>query len=193
MNLFINYVSYPASAEQLKNKIELDGITDMQLLDDYFFVNWTISPEAKEGDLVLFYHTKSALERIKKVEEEAKQDKKLYKQLKKHIDLSYEYFEKFGESIFAIGTVSSDPEVEENAFEFETHFKERCFANINTVNLFENPIKAEEVKDFFDVKNHASKEAVEKEVAKKLFTFICDKNTLSFYYLNYIDLYKNEN
>ena len=40
MNLFLNFVSYPTSAEQLNNKIEYDHMTDMQLLDDGGFVNW---------------------------------------------------------------------------------------------------------------------------------------------------------
>ena len=193
MNLFINYVSYPASAKQLKNKIEFDDMTDMQLLNEGGFVNWTISPEAKEGDLVLFYHTQSALERIKKVEAEAKQDEQLYEKLKPHIDLSYEYFENFGVSIFAIGKVGSDPEVDENAFDFETHFKERCFAEIDSVYVFKNPIKAEQVKGFFEVKNQSSKVAIDREVAKKLLAYICENNTLSFNYINHIDRFEKDN
>ncbi|MBQ4542134.1 MAG: hypothetical protein IJA23_04720 [Clostridia bacterium] len=187
MNLFLNFVSYPANAEQLKNKIEFDDMTDMQLLNDSGFVNWTISPNAKEGDLVLFYHTESALENIKKIEEEAKQDEKLYKKLKSHIDLSYDYFDKFGASIFAIGSVGSTPEFDENAFKFETHFKERCFADIDSVYVLKNPIKAEQVKDYINIKNQSSKDAIEREVAKKLLSLIAENNVLSFELMNQLD------
>lgn len=189
MNLFLNFVSYPTSAEQLNNKIEYDHMTDMQLLDDGGFVNWTISPKAKDGDLILFYHTDSALTRIKKVEADAKKAKILYDKLKPHIDLSYGYFKKFGASIFAIGIVYGNPEVDKEAFGFETHFKERCFANISDINMLNFPIKKENIEMYLDLKKHISKKPIDKSVAKNLLLLIADKNDLSFKLNNQIDLF----
>lgn len=192
MNAFINYVSFPYSAKQLKNKIDDDDMTDMENLVKFKYHNWTISPIAKEGDLVIFFHTRNVLNRIKNIEQEVIQNEDIYKDLKNHIDLSYEYFEKYGSSIFAVGIVASEPEVDNNAFDYKTHFKERCFSDIDNVQVLDKPIKTNQFLSFFNLKTQKSQEPIAKDIFKKLIKIIKETNTLSKEIIEKFDLFEKE-
>ena len=191
MNLFINYVSFPMTAEQLKNKISFDGQTDMQLLVERGYCEWTVSPKAKKGDLVVFYHTNGVLERIKNIEKEARENEKLFEELKGYIELSYDYFEKYGSSLFAIGVIGDDPENDEDAFDFETHFKSRCFAEIEDCCVLKNPIKTNQLKGLIDLKSQASKEPINIDSARELISMIYKNENLTEGVKNAIDLFMN--
>lgn len=186
MNGFINYVSFPKTAKELKNKINEEKKTDIDLIVKGVF-EWTISPKAKEGDIVLFYHTSSALNNLKKVDEGVKKDSKLYNFLKPHIEQSYKYFENFGKSIFAIGIVGYDPELDKDAFDYETHFRERYFTDIKSSQVLKNPLKLEQFSKYLDVFKQSSREPIEKENLIQILNIIKENNTLSFDLQNQID------
>lgn len=186
MNGFINYVSFPKTAEELKNKINEEDKTDIDLIVDGVF-EWTVSPKAKEGDIVLFYHTASALNNLKKVEIEAKKDAKIYKLLEPHIEQSYQYFENFGKSIFAIGIVGYDPELDKDAFDYKTHFRERYFTDIKSPQVLKNPLKIEQFSKYLDVFKQSSREPIENESLIHILNLIKENDTLSFDLQNQID------
>lgn len=186
MNGFINYVSFPKTAEELKNKIDEEKITDIDLIVKGSF-EWTISPKAKKGDIVLFYHTSSALSNLKLVDEESKKSTNLYKLLKPHIEQSYQYFENFGKSIFAIGIVGYDPEFDKDAFNYKTHFRERYFTDIRSPQILKNPLKIEQLSKYLDVFKQSSKEPIENEKLIQILNVIKENNTLSFDLQNQID------
>lgn len=186
MNGFINYVSFPKTAKELKNKINEEEKTDIDLIVDGFFA-WTVSPKAKEGDIVLFYHTASALNNLKKVDEEAKKNDKLYKILKPHIEQSYQYFEVFGKSVFAIGIVDYDPELDKDAFDYKTHFRERYFTSIRFSQVLKNPLKIEQFSKYLDIFKQSSREPIEKESLIQILNMVKENNTFSFDLQNQID------
>lgn len=190
MNGFINYVSFPRSARELKNKLDDDGMTDIKLIFDGFF-EWTVSPVAKKGDLVLFYHTASALNNIKKVEEEAKKEDEIYDYLKYDIKEAYEYYDKFGKAIFAIGVVGSDPEFDEDAFDYTTHFKERCFAPIRNSQILECPVNIEKFSKFLDIYKQTSKTPIDRQSLIEVLKIIKETNSLSDELLSAINNYIN--
>lgn len=188
MNGFINYVSFPKSAEELKNKLDEEGMTDVKLFFDGYF-EWTISPMAKQSDFVLFYHTATALKNINKVEEEAKKDEEVYDYLKYEIEDAYQHYNKFGKSIFAIGLVGSDPEIDEDAFEYETHFKERCFARINHAQVLDKPVNIEKFSKVLDIYKQTSKTPIDRHALVNILNLIQENNSLSNELLEAIDIF----
>lgn len=192
MNGFINYVSFPKNAEELKNRLDEEGMTDIKLIFDGCF-DWTVSPAAKKGDLVLFYHTAKALNNIKRVEEDAKKDDNLYDYLKYEIEDAYKHYNDFGKTIFAIGVVGSDPELDEDAFDYETHYRERCFAVIEHPQVLSHPVSIEKFSKFLDIYKQTSKTPIEANALVNLLKLIKEENPLSKELLKVVDKFLKEN
>lgn len=192
MNGFINYVSFPKNAEELKNKLDEEGMTDIKLIFDGCF-EWTISPMAKRGDLVLFYHTATALNNIKRVEEGAKKDNELYDYLKYEIEDAYKHYNDFGKAVFAIGLVGSAPELDEDAFDYETHYKERCFAVIKYPQILSHPVRVDKFSKFLDIFKQKSKDPIETHALVNLLKLIKEENSLSKELLKVVDKFLKEN
>lgn len=190
MNGYINYVSYPKTAKELKNKIDEEKMTDMDLIVNGCF-EWTVSPKAQKGDLILFYHTASAFNNIKQVDEEAKKDTVLYEILKPHIRQSYQYFEDFGKSIFAIGIVGDQPTLDREAFDYKTHFRDRYFAEILSTQILKEPLKVEAFSKYIDIFKQSSREKIDNKCLIQVLNLIKENNILSSDLQNQIDKLSN--
>lgn len=154
VSAFINNVSFPQTIEQLLDVINIKGCYDIEHLmyeaEEDGWVCWTSSRNSIIGDVVLFFHAKSAIQKIKRLENIVKTlDSDIY-----DIELLLEWLERakelyllYGAKIFAIGRISSRPEREDD-LEFDKYWGSRIYANVEDLYILENPIGFDEFNSF---------------------------------------------
>ena len=155
VNAHINNISFPKSIEQLENFIYEHGcynVEDVIAEASDGYTTWTVPRSSVVGDIVLYYHAKTAIQWIRKLEpatrvlDEAIYDKAL---LLEWLNRARELYELYGGKIFAIGRVSSRPEREDEGNPY--HWSGRVFADIKDLFLLETPIDISEFNSFIFV------------------------------------------
>ena len=160
VNAHINNISFPKTIEQLEDFIYEHGCYNVEDIineatDGY--VTWTVPRSSAVGDIVLYFHAKTAIQWIRKLETVTKaldeniHDKAL---LFEWLNRARALYELYGGKIFAIGRVSSRPEklYEENVY----HWSGRIYADIKDLYLLENPIDISELKSFILVSRQSA-------------------------------------
>ena len=152
VNAHINNISFPKTINQLEDFIYEHGCYNVEDIinestDGYTI--WTVPRSSVVGDIVLYFHAKTAIQWIRKLETATKaldeniHDKAL---LFEWLNRARALYELYGGKIFAIGRVSSRPEklYEENVY----HWSGRIYADIKDLYLLENPIDISEFNSF---------------------------------------------
>ena len=147
-------VSFPATLEALYRMLDKHGSyeTDMDSLlyenDEISEIWWTAAKWLVKGDILFFYHTKSALQRIKsllkKVDKQHNPD--IWNILKEAEEAAIMY----GGTIFGYGIVQSLPENRSSEPELH-HFKGRIFAPIDYIHIFEKPLNTANFTKFISI------------------------------------------
>lgn len=161
VNAHINNISFPKTIEQLESFIYEHGCYNVEdvineATDGYTI--WTVPRSSVVGDVVLYFHAKTAIQWIRKLEtitktiDESKHDKNL---LIKWLDRARELYSLYGGKIFAIGRVSSRPE-KENEIDFEHHWSGRIYADVKDLHLLETPIDISEFNSFILVSRQSA-------------------------------------
>ena len=161
VNAHINNISFPKTIEQLESFIYEHGCYNVEdvineATDGYTV--WTVPRSSVVGDVVLYFHAKTAIQWIRKLETATKiLDSEIHDK-----DLLFEWLQRarklysmYGGKIFAIGRVGSRPEREED-LTFEHHWSGRIYADIKDLYLLETPIDISEFNSFILVSRQSS-------------------------------------
>jgi hypothetical protein len=156
VNAFINNVSFPQTVEQFEDVVHIKGCYDIEHLlieaEEDGEVCWTSPRNSVIGDVVLYFHAKSAIQKIKKIERDInKLDSSVDEDYKAYllwwIDRAKDLYSLFGAKIFAIGRISGRPEREDD-LEFEQYWGSRIYADVSDLYILDNPIDFEEFNSF---------------------------------------------
>ena len=155
VNSFINNVSFPQTLEQFISVIEDKGCYDIQTLmfeaeEENGWVCWTSPRNCVIGDVVLFFHAKSAIKKIKRLENIVKKlDPNEYNidYLLDWLDDAKELYSMYGAKIFAMGRISSRPERDDDEY-FDKYWGSRIYAKVEDLHILDNPIDFEEFNSF---------------------------------------------
>ena len=140
VNAHINNISFPTTIAELETFVYENGRYSIEEVAIYGAGSWTVPRNAKKGDIVLFYHAKTAISRItalitkvKALPDSAKHDKEL---LLSWLDRARRLFAIYGGKIFAIGKILGIPKTEVLGEEEIYHWHGRIYADVGeTVNL----------------------------------------------------------
>ncbi len=152
VNAHINNISFPKTIEQLEDFIFEHGCYNVEdILNESTdsYVTWTVPRSSVVGDIVLFFHAKTAIQWIRKLETATKalnpqlHDKAL---LQEWLQRARELYSLYGGKIFAIGRVSSRPEREADINPY--HWSSRIYADVKDLYLLEKPIDISEFNSF---------------------------------------------
>ena len=155
-NAFINNVSFPQTVEQFEDVVHIKGCYDIEHLlieaTEDGGVCWTSPRNSVIGDVVLYFHAKSAIQKIKKIERDInKLDSSMDEDYKAYllwwIERAKDLYSLFGAKIFAIGRISGRPEREDD-LEFEQYWGSRIYADVSDLYILDNPIDFEEFNFF---------------------------------------------
>jgi hypothetical protein len=166
----VTSVSFPKTLEDLRKMgkkwlgiVGRDWVTDLDILLHFpsgHTVPWIAPKWLTAGDLLFFYHTKSARGLIKSVLAEA-----LAMKLQSRTDATPYNTEEIGilmtildrvdqlsqiwtGKIFAVGEVSGRPQ---RAFDENKHFKGTIYAPLTSIVVFERPVSSDEFKSFLKI------------------------------------------
>lgn len=187
----INNISFPKSIDELEYYIlehrcyNVEDVLQYNANDDFF---WTVPRSCKIGDIVLFFHAKTAIQWIRKLETKVKSlsdsdnrynKKELVEWLKKARDLYMNY----GGKIFAVGRVASSTYFENEDDKVELHYGSRIYADIDHIVVLENPIDISEFNSFLKISRQSGITMIpfnEFEELKRII-LIKNKNLPSYY------------
>jgi hypothetical protein len=180
VNAHINNISFPKTIEQLEDFIYEHGCYNVEdvineAVDGYTI--WTVPRSSVVGDIVLYFHAKTAIQWIRKLETATRaldptmHDQKL---LVEWLQRARELYSLYGGKIFAIGRIGSRPEKEE--LEFQNHWSGRVYADVKDLYLLETPIDISEFNSFILVSRQSAITPLPSKEFEKLKALIKSKN-----------------
>ena len=109
---FIDNISFPMTLEELGRFADWFNVEEILNVAE---TEWTAPRWAVEGDIVFFFHAKTAIQKITMLETKLKQEKTEYSEedyqwLWKSLQRARELYKSYGGKIFAIGRVSGRTE-----------------------------------------------------------------------------------
>ena len=182
VNAHISNISFPTTIEELENIIYQNERYNVEDVTIYGGGNWTVPRYAKKGDIVLFYHAKTAISRItalitkvKALPNSSKHSKEL---LLSWLDRARRLFGVYGGKVFAISRILGKPETEILDVEEEYHWSGRVFADVgDTVNL-ERPIDISEFNSFIKISRQSGITPLPATEFNRLREIISSKNRI---------------
>ena len=159
---------------------------------------------AVEGDIVFFFHAKTAIQRITKLETEMKKEKEWmkesdwfemfgdalgnYEQVSLDDDIRWqalqrarELYKKYGGKIFAIGRISGRPYYDNQEYDDMYHWSSRVYAPIDRIYVLQQPIDISEFSDFLPISTRGAITPVVGSDFDRLKRIIASKNNTPQY------------
>ena len=189
INSHINNISFPKTIEELEWYIYEHGcynVEDVINECEQGYTIWTVPRNSAIGDIVLYFHAKTAIQWIRKLEtatrnlDGTKHNKLILNDwLKKARDL----YSLYGGKIFAIGRIDNCPELED--YQNPTlHWKSRIYAKVSDLILLKKPIDISEFNSFIMLSRQSAITPLPSNEYQKLKDIIIANNTnLPEYYL----------
>lgn len=184
---FINNFTFPSTLAEFDLYFN-NGLFDIEILLQDEETEWTIPKWAKEGDIVLFMHGRTAIQSIRRVSTELEKKKYTFsaEDYQKRFDMlqrARNLYDEFGGKIMAIGRVGSKPYVVEYTKEENDlfHWKSRFFSDIDSIVILENPIDLSEFKNFISLSTGGAITPVLGYPFKRMKELIASKNKLPKY------------
>jgi hypothetical protein len=139
---------------------------------------WTVPRSSVAGDIVIYFHAKTAIQWIRKLETETR-----YLDAYAHnipliiswLNRARELYDSYGGKIFAIGRIGSRPE-KEDEFAFRHHWSGRIYADVKDLYLLETPIDISEFNSFILVSRQSAITPLPAREFGKLRQLIASKN-----------------
>ena len=135
---YIAVVSFPTSIEELRYFTDSDYYMDMEEIMLGHDVNYTAPKWAAKGDIIFFYHAKSAIVKIRSLKKQAVGQKDEDK-LMEYIDLAEKIYKACGGSIFCVARVGDNPEIIKDDRE-NLHWRGDIYAKVSDYALLKNPV-----------------------------------------------------
>ena len=155
VNAHISNISFPTSIEELEVFVYEHGLYN---LEDILLAAdncWTVPATSKIGDIVLFYHAKTAISRItalittvRSLTDETSHDKAL---LVEWLERARKLFKIYGGKIFAVARVTGSPEYWDDEEDGSYHWRGRIYADVGDIVVLETPIDISEFNEFIKI------------------------------------------
>lgn len=189
VNAHINNISFPKTIAQLETFIYEHGCYNMEDVINEATNNgytvWTVPRTSVVGDIVLYFHAKTAIQWISKMEsatktlDSEKHDKKL---LTEWLQRARKLYSLYGGKIFAIGRIGSRPE-KEDALEFQEHWRGRIYAHVKDLYLLEAPIDISEFNSFIMISRQSAITPLPSKEFEELKLLLKSKNNIPQWFL----------
>lgn len=178
----INNISFPKSLDELRYFAYDVGRFDVEDILHNSETEWTMPKWAMPNDIVFFFHAKTAIDIIRRLEIQVERENpKDRSSLLYHLQRARALYNKCGGKIFAVGRVLHRPFYDDFADNEGLHWKGKIYAAIGNVYVLENPVDISEFSDFIFVSRQSAITAVLGEDFEKLKKLILRKNALPTY------------
>lgn len=190
---FLDNVSFPKNLKELG--YYADRCFDVEVLMQENRVEWTVPKWAVRGDIVLFFHAKTAIQQIRRLETELRENTEIngakQKKLEDALKRARQLYNLYGGKIFAIGKVEEKPfydlhpfmsEEEESRLNIQFRTSRRIFARVDGVQLLARPVDIAEFSDFIFVSRQSAITPVVGNDFEHLKEIIATKNNVPDYF-----------
>lgn len=141
---YIANVSFPTSIEEMEELVNGGYYMSMEALLLFDDTKFTAPKWAAKGDIVFFYHAKSAITKIRHLKSLLKNEKDKYKQtydeIEEYLETAEKIYKKYGGTIFAVGTVCEELEIVKDDPREHLHWKGNIYAPINNITRLDFPV-----------------------------------------------------
>ena len=180
---FIDNISFPMTLEELERFADWFNVEEILNVAE---TEWTAPRWAVEGDIVFFFHAKTAIQKITMLETKLKQEKTEYSEedyqwLWKSLQRARELYKSYGGKIFAIGRISGRTEYDSQEGDEVLHWESRFYAPIDRIFVLQQPIDISEFSDFLVVSTRGAITPVVGSDFDRLKKIICAKNEIPDY------------
>ncbi len=180
----INNISFPTTIDELRHYWSELGGFDVEDIIWEDPTEWTVPKWLIKEDIVFFFHAKTAIQRIRRLETALKNQKDQlqdYEELMDGLQYARELYDKYGGKIYAIGRVWDKPFFYGEERDVQLHWHGNIFAKIGNIWILENPVSIDEFSDFIRVSRQGAITPILGEDFDKLRTVIAQKNILPAY------------
>ena len=202
---FIDNISFPKNLEELEDFADEFDVEQVLRVDE---TEWTAPKWAVEGDIVFFFHAKTAIQWITKLETRIKEERKWrkesgwseiwskmfgdilgnYEEISLDDDIRWqalqrarELYKKYGGKIFAIGRISGRPYYDNQEYDDMYHWSSRVYAPIDRIYVLQQPIDISEFSDFLPISTRGAITPVVGSDFDRLKRIIASKNNTPQY------------
>ena len=146
-------------------------------------VEWTMPKWALENDIVFFFHAKTAIQSIRRLESELNRNIEIenYDILLQGLQHARELYSKYGGKIFAIGRVLGRPFYDDGEWQEGAHWNGKVYAEIGDIAILQNPVDVDEFSNFITVSRHSAITSVVGPDFEKLKEIIAKSNKIPSY------------
>lgn len=181
VNAYINNISFPTDIEGLEYFVYKHGCFNVENVLTEPNTNWTMPRSAKVGDIVLFFHAKTAVSRItalitqvNSLADNSGHNKPL---LLEWLERARSLFKVYGGKVFAVGRVTGSPEYwPSDGTDNPYHWKGRVYADIGDIVVLNNPIDISEFNSFIKVSRQSAITPLPSREFNGLRQIVCEKN-----------------
>lgn len=181
---FLNNISFPKTLEELEYFADKFNVEEILTEEE---TEWTAPKWAVSGDIVLFFHAKTAIAKITSLETKLRQARENlleeeYQWLWDSLQRARTLYKNYGGKIFALGKISGraayDAQEEDEIF----HWKSRFYAPIDRIFVLEHPIDIAEFSNFIFVSRQTAITPVVGNDFDRLKALIMTKNEVPDYF-----------
>lgn len=154
---FLDNISFPKTLEELESTAQK---FDVERILTEANADWTVPKWATQGDIVFFFHAKTAIQWIRKLETQLKrrreylEDEKI-EALENALKRARKLHKNYGGKIFAVGQVSNRPFYDSQSDEIH-HWNSKFYANIHQICVLHEPIDISEFSHFVFVSRQSA-------------------------------------
>lgn len=180
---FLNNISFPKTLDELEYFAERFNVEEILNVKE---TEWTAPKWAVKGDIVFFFHAKTAIQKITMLETKLKQEKgerleENTRTIWTALQRARKLYKVYGGKIFAIGQISDRPIYDVQEGDEIFHWASRFYAPIDRICVLSRPIDISEFSDFVFVSRQSAITPVVGNDFERLKALIASKNELPEY------------
>lgn len=203
---FIDNISFPKNLEELEDFADEFDVEQVLRVDE---TEWTAPKWAVEGDIVFFFHAKTAIQWITKLETKIKEERKEKRESGWYefigsllfgdtlgrceepsldddcrwqaLQRARKIYKQSGGKIFAVGRISGKPYYDKQEYDEIYHWSSRVYAPIDRIYVLQQPIDISEFSDFLPVSTRGAITPVVGSDFDRLKKIITSKNDIPQY------------
>ena len=189
VNAHINNISFPNTIEELESFIFENGLFNVEDILYNETAIWTVPRCSKTGDIVLFFHAKTAISKItalvtkvKSLPDNSPHSKTL---LLEWLGRARKLYKEYGGKIFAVARIIAPPEYMSEIGLNACHWRGRIYAEIGDISPLNSPVDISEFNGFIKVSRQSAITPLPANEFNKLRKIMHSKNAdLPAFFLN---------
>lgn len=178
----INNISFPKTVESLEYFINEVGHFNVEDILLFSTVEWTMPKWALKNDIVFFFHAKTTIQTIRRLESEIRKNSgKNNNTLLQGLQHARSLYDKYGGKIFAIGRVLGRPFYDSGEWQERVHWGRKIYAEIGDIHILQTPVKIDEFSQFITISRQSAITSVVGADFEKLKEVIGKSNKIPSY------------